>query len=123
MLSYYEGKEEGFRKWPRSCRHLLWIFSPLYLLIFILCFIGEPLRSIDSSCGDASVSRTDHPSTQPDASPSTASHSGDDTKALKEAVENIQKLFSIHLLQQENGDNEDSTDEDGEQPNQSGGSG
>ena len=85
--------------------------------------IGEPLRSIDSSCGDASVSRTDHPSTQPDASPSTASHSGDDTKALKEAVENIQKLFSIHLLQQENGDNEDSTDEDGEQPNQSGGSG
>jgi len=84
---------------------------------------GEPLRSIDSSCGDATVSRTDHPSTQPDASPSTASHSGDDTKALKEAVENIQKLFSIHLLQQENGDNEDSTDEDGEQPNQSGGSG
>ena len=93
-------------------------------IFHFLCFIDEPLRSIDTSCGDSSVSRTDHSSTQPDdASPSTVSHSGDDTKALKEAVENIQKLFSIHLLQQEDVDNEDSTDEDGEQPNQSGGSG
>jgi len=68
---------------------------------------GEPFRSIDPSTEVAARSAdSDQPT--PISSSSTTSPeqptSRDnqvDTKALKEAVENIQKLFTVHLLQQE----------------------
>ena len=78
---------------------------------------GEPLRPIDAAfepstrAGDDTAGpSTSSPSTNRSEPPPSGQDQETDTKALKEAVENIQRLFSVHLLQQDQGSNDDELD-------------